>query len=89
MCGPEMAMYTGVDFDPGHQLRFVDGVLDGLDGGLEIHDGAAPDAFRLGDANPDDLEAAVVHRFRDDGGDLRGANVEPDQIPISASHIPP
>src|SRR5205823_4507324 len=52
-----------VDLDAGHQLGFVHRALDRLDGRLEIHDGAAPDALRLGDTDPDDFETAVVHQL--------------------------
>ncbi len=78
-----------VDLDTGHQLGFVDRVLDGIDGRFEIDDGAAPDAFGLGDADADDLEAAVIHHLCDDGRHFRGANVQPDQISLSIAHIPP
>ncbi len=36
-----------VDFDTGHQLCLLDGAFDGVDRRLEVHDRAAPDAFRL------------------------------------------
>src|SRR5512139_1247975 len=34
----------GVDFDPGHQLRLLDRLLDRLDGRLEVHHDPAPNA---------------------------------------------
>ena len=77
-----------VDFDAGHELGFLDGMLDGVDRRLEIDDSAAPNAPGFRDADTDDLEAAVVHRFRDDGGDFRGANINADQVPFSASQAP-
>ena len=76
----------GVDLDAGHQLGLVDGLLDRVDRGLEVDDHAAPDAARLGDADADDVEAAVVDQLADDGADLRRADVEPDQIAILTSH---
>ena len=75
-----------VDLDAGHQLRFLDGLLDRLDGRLEVDDDAAPDAARLGDAEADDVEAAAVEDLADDGRHLRRADVEPDQIPFFACH---
>ena len=75
-----------VDLDAGHQLGLVHRLLDRVDGGLEIDDHPAPDAARLRDADPDDVEAAVVDQLADNGADLRRAHVEPDQIPILTSH---
>src|SRR5918996_241415 len=78
-----------VHFDTGHQLCFLDGVLDRLDRGFEIDDRAAPNAFRFGHADPDNPEAAVVHPLADDSRHLRGANIESDEISLPTSHRPP
>ena len=56
----------GVDLDAGHQLGFLDRLLDRVDGRLEVDDDAALDAARLGDADADDVEAAVVEALADD-----------------------
>ena len=63
-------------------------LLDRVDRGLEVHDQAAPDAARLGEADADDVEAAAVHHLADDRGHLRGADVESDQIALFACHAP-
>jgi hypothetical protein len=76
----------GIDFDAGHQLGFVDRLLDRLDRGLEIDDDTPADAARLGDAETDDLERRVVEQFPDHGGDLRGADVEPDEVAFFSRH---
>ena len=68
-----------VDLDAGHQLGFLDRLLDRIHRGLEIDDDAALDAARLGDADADDVEAAVVEAFADDAGHRRRADVEPDE----------
>ena len=45
-----------VDLDAGHQLGFLDRLLDRVDRRLEVDDDAAADAARLGDAEADDVE---------------------------------
>ena len=55
--------------------------------GLEVDDDAALDPARLGDADADDVEAAVVQAFADDADDRRRADVEPDDVPLSTSHL--
>ena len=75
-----------VDLDAGGQLGFVDRLLDRLDRRLEVDDDAAADALRVGQADPDDVEPAVVGHLADDGGDLRRADVEPDQVSFLACH---
>ena len=74
-----------IDLDAGGQLRLVDRLLDRLDGRLEIDDDAAADAARVRQADADDVEPAVVGHLADDGGDLRRADVEPDQVSFLAS----
>ena len=76
----------GVDLDARHQLRFLDRLLDRVDGGIDVDDDAALDAARLGDADADNVERAVVHAFADDCGDARGADVKADDIPLSSCH---
>ena len=56
----------GVDLDAGHQLGFLDRLLDRIHRGLEVDDDAALDAARLRDADADDVEAAVVQALADD-----------------------
>ena len=57
MCGPDSAEVDRVDLDAGHQLGFLDRLLDRIDRGLEVDDDAAADAARLGNAEADDVEA--------------------------------
>ena len=75
-----------VDLDAGHQLGLLDRLLDRVDRRLEVDDDAAPDAARLGDAEPDDVEAVAVEHLADDGRHLRRADVEPDQISLFTRH---
>jgi hypothetical protein len=91
MCGPDSLRpgqpeVDGIDLDAGHQLGFVDRLLDRLDRGLEVDDDAPADAARLGDPQADDLEGRVVEQFADHGGDLRGADIEPDEVAFFAGH---
>src|SRR6185295_988 len=73
----------------GHQLGFVDRLLDRIDRRLEVDDDAAADAARLGDAETDDVEPAAVHDLADHRGHLRGADVEPDQVSFLSRHRVP
>ena len=57
-----------VDLDAGHQLGFLDRLLDRLDGRLEVDDDAAPDAARLGHAEADDVEPARRRGISPDDG---------------------
>ncbi|MNC88346.1 hypothetical protein D3C83_41490 [compost metagenome] len=75
-----------VDLDAGHQLGLVDRLLDRLDRRLEVHDDAALDAPRLGDADADDVEAAVVERLADDADHRRRADVEADDVLVFTRH---
>ncbi len=75
-----------VDLHAGHQLGFLDRLLDRIDRRLEVDDDAPADAARLGDPEPDDVEAVAVEHFADDGRHLRRADVEPDQIPFFTRH---
>ena len=87
MCGPESARCTRVDLDAGHQLGFFDRLLDRIHSGLEVDDDAALDAARLGDADADDVEAAVVEAFADDAGHRRRADVEANYVLLFTSHL--
>ncbi len=78
-----------IDLDAGHQLRFLDRLLDRVDGGLEVDDHAAADAVRFGDAEADDVDAAPVHELADDGRHFRCADVEADQISFFSRHCSP
>src|SRR6185312_8603956 len=75
-----------VDLDARGQFRFVDGLFDRCDGGLEIDDEAATDPSGLRQAEPDDVESRVARHLPDDRGDLRGADVEADQIAVFTRH---
>src|SRR5262249_55622275 len=83
---PGQRQVDGVNLDAGHQLRFVDRLLDRVDRGFEVHDDAAADSARFGDAEPDDVETVAVEHFADDRRHFRGADVEPDQIPFFSRH---
>src|SRR5947207_7898988 len=79
-----------VDLDTGCQLRFVDCFLDRFDGRFQVHDHATTDAARVGQSDADDVETSVIGQLADDGGDLRRADVEPDQVSFLACHqVPP
>ena len=75
-----------VDVDARGQFRFVDGLFDRCDGGLEIDDDAATDPSGLRKAEPDDVESRVARHLPDDRGDLRGADVEADQRSVFTRH---
>jgi hypothetical protein len=75
-----------VDLDAGHQLGFLDRLLDRVDRRLEVDDDAAADAARFGDAEADDVEPLAVEHLADDGRHLRRADVEPDQISLFSRH---
>src|SRR4029079_1569616 len=64
---------NGIDFHTGHQLVFLNRLLDRIDGRFEVDDDAAPDATRLGHAEPDNVEAAVVEPFAHHPGPHRSA----------------
>ena len=86
MCGPLTPRWTDADLDAGHQLRFLDRLLDRLHGGVEIDDDAALESLRLRHAEPDDVDATVVDQLADDGADLRGPDVEPYYVPFMSCH---
>ncbi len=87
-CAGERQVHA-VDLDAGGQFRLVDGALDGLGRRVHVVDDAAPDALRLGQADADDVQAPVVHHLADDGGDLRRADIESDQIALFPCHAHP
>ena len=76
-----------VDLDAAHQLGFFDLLLDRLHRRLEIDNDAALDTARLRHPDPNDVEAAVLQAFADDADDRRGADVEPDYVLLSPSHV--
>ena len=86
MCGPLIAELHRADLDAGHQLRLLDRFLDRLDRRLEIDDDAALQALRLGDADADDVDAAVVEQLADHGADLGRADVETHHVPFLSCH---
>ena len=88
-CGARQAEVDRVDLDAGRQLGFVDRLLDRFDRGLEVDDDAAPDAARVGEADPDDVEPAVVGHLADDGRDLRCADVQAHQVSFLTCHDAP
>src|SRR5262245_43515839 len=75
-----------VDLDARHQLRFLDGLLDGLDRGIDVDDNAAFDASGFRCANADDVERPVVHTFANDNRHPRGADVKADEVAFSSRH---
>ena len=75
-----------VDLDAGGQLRLLERLLDGVDGGFQVHDHTAPNAAGVGQADSDDVESAALHDLAHDGRDLRGADIEPHQISFSPCH---
>ncbi len=74
------------DLHAGHELGLLHRLLDGVDGGLEIHHDAALQALRLGHADADDVEPAAVRDLAHDRAHLRGADVEPDDVPLIPCH---
>ncbi len=74
------------DLDAGHQLGFLDRLLDRLDRRLEIDDDAALQALRFGDADADHIDAAVVQQLADHGADLGGADVETHHVSFLSCH---
>ena len=88
MCGPDSAEVHRVDLDAGHQLGFLDRLLDRIDRGLEVDDHAAADAARLGNAEADDVEAVRRSMISPTtAGHLRGADVEPDQVSLLSRQL--
>src|SRR5688572_4479254 len=83
---PRERQMHGVDLDPRHQLRLLNRLLDRIYSRLEVDDDAALDAARLRDSDPDNVEAAVVEAFADNRTDVRGADVEPYEVPFPARH---
>ena len=81
-----MRQVHGADLDAGHQLGFLDRFLDRLDRRLEIDDDAALEAFRVGDADADDVDAAVVEHLADHRADLGRADVEPHHVSFLSCH---
>src|SRR6185369_12745563 len=75
----------GVDLDTGHQLSFFDRLFYRVDGGFEVDHDATPDAARLGDADPHDIEPAVEH-LGNHSRYLRRPDIEPDEIPLFTRH---
>ena len=88
-CAPDRPEMNRVDLDARGQLGLVDRLLDRLDRSLEVDDDAAPDAARVRQSDTNDVQAAVVGDLADDGGHLRRADVESDQIPFLACHQVP
>src|SRR5262245_21398963 len=75
-----------VDLDPGHELGFLDGLLDRIDRRIDVDDEAAFDASRFRGADADDVERPVVHALADDGGRPRGADVKANDVAFSSRH---
>ena len=71
-----------LDLDPGHELGLFDHLLDRFDGGVEVDDNPLAHALRFGVRGAHHVEAAVVHRLRDDRADLVGADVESRDVPV-------
>jgi len=60
----------GVDLDSRRQFRLVDGLLDRVDGRLEVDHHPPPDALRLRQSDADDVEPSIIGHLADDSGDL-------------------
>src|SRR6185436_4779319 len=73
------AEMNAVDGEPRGQLRLRDGPADRGGGGVQVRHGAAADAFTVGGAEPEDVEAIAGDpgHQRDDA---RGADVEADHV---------
>ena len=72
-----------------HQLRFFHGVLDGIDGGVDVDDDALAQSLRRVRTDSDDI-GAVLCALRNDRADLGGADVEAhDQIVFACHSIHP
>jgi hypothetical protein len=64
--------------DPRLLLGIGDRLLDRFDRRLDVDDDAAPQSARRRRAEPDDVEPTAGPRRRDDGADLRGPDIQPD-----------
>ncbi len=64
------AEMDGADFDTGHQFRFLHRLLNRFDRGVEVDDDAALQTLRLGHAEADDVDAALLHELADHRADL-------------------
>src|SRR3954464_14010019 len=71
------ARVDGADLASRHQLRFLDGPLDGGDGRLDVDDHSLAQPARGMLADADHVEARLL-RLSDEAADLRGPDVEPD-----------
>jgi hypothetical protein len=77
-----------IDLDAGHQLGFLDRLLDRIDRRLEVHDDAATDPARLGRAQADDIDFVAGEPLAHHGGHLRRPDVEADHVPLFTRHSP-
>ncbi len=71
-----------VDLDAGHELSLFLGLLDGRRRGVEVDDDALAQAVRVGRADADDLDLALLGDLADDGHDLARPDVEPDDVAV-------
>ena len=78
-----------LDLTAGHQLRLLQRLADGADRGLDVDH--HPFAQPLGRAGADAHDVQpLVGEIADDGADLGGADIKPDNQIISlAGHLPP
>ena len=67
-----------MDLAAGHQLRFLDGSLDRLHGGLDIDHHAFFKAARRVRADTHDLQGAVCADLTDQRDHLGGPDIKPD-----------
>src|SRR5690606_29126708 len=66
------------DLATGHQFGFLDRALDRVHRRLDVDHHAALEAVRRMGADADDFDRLARRVLADDGHDLRGADVEPD-----------
>src|SRR5512137_686264 len=80
--GPGDAEEGRADLDPGHELGLLPGLPDGRGRLVEVDDDALAQAVRVGRADTDDLDLALLGDLGDDGHDLARADVEPDDVAV-------
>jgi hypothetical protein len=68
-----------------HQLRFLYGALDGIDGGVDVDDHALAQPPRGVRTDSDDVRA-LLPALRHDRADLGGTDVETDDQIVFACH---
>src|SRR5262245_54682375 len=76
--------------DPSHDLSFLNGLANRIDGVVDIDYHALLEATGRMDTDPYDVDGAITFDVANDGTDFRGANVETNDDMLSpASHSVP